>query len=103
GGTFSYLVNGTASATATITQCDANSSVAACQLGGAPTANPDAYTSRVSPSTTAPSARIQIAQPGVLANDTDPQGHPLTAVFDGSCSGPGAALPAGAVNLNKDG
>ena len=103
GGTFTYLANGTASATATITQCDANSSVAACQLGGAPTANVDTYTSHVSPSTTAPSARIQIAQPGVLANDTDPQGHPLTAVLGGSCSGSGAALPAGAVTLNKDG
>ncbi|HWX93675.1 MAG TPA: choice-of-anchor D domain-containing protein [Terriglobales bacterium] len=103
GGTFTYLVNGTASATATIAQCDATSSVAACQLGGAPTTNPDAYTSRVSPSTTAPSARLQIAPPGVLVNDTDPQGHPLTAVFGGSCSGPGAALPAGAVSLDKNG
>src|SRR4029077_20974579 len=71
--------------------------------GGAPTANVDTYTSPVSPSTPAPSARIQIAQPGVLANDTDPQGHPLTAVLGGSCSGSGAALPPGAVTLNKDG
>ena len=78
GATFSYLVNGlTTSYTATITQCDASTnSVGTCLVGGAPVANPDTYTSTVGPTTLA--ARLHIAPPGVLANDTDPTGLPLT-------------------------
>src|SRR6476660_2255562 len=98
GGSFTYMVNGTNTATASITQCDATSHIDACNYGGAPTAVADAYSSKVGPSATA-AARIQIAPPGLLANDTDPQGHPLTAVFE-SASG---VCSAATVNLSADG
>jgi len=90
GGTFTYLVNGTSSATATVTQCDV-SSHAACgtAYSGSPTANADSYASNVA-------SRIQIGAPGVLANDKDPQGHPLTASAAANVTG-------GTVTLNPDG
>jgi len=87
GGSFSYLVNGTLSRTATITRCDAGSGCAA--LGGAPTAVPDSYTSTIA-------SRLQISPPGVLANDTDPSRLPLTAALVGAPVG-------GTVTLNADG
>src|SRR6202171_1747746 len=83
--TFAYMANGNPALTATVT-------LGACTgtcLGGAPVANPDAYTSSIA-------SRLQIGAPGVLANDTDPAGHPLTAVSTGSVTG-------GTVTLNADG
>jgi len=106
GGTFTYLVNGLASATgtATITQCDASTSGCAA-LGAAPTANADSYTSNIA-------TFLQVGAPGVLANDRDPSGHPLSVnalgahaglnvtlnpdgSFTAAPSGAGGACPAG--------
>src|ERR1700730_7721255 len=83
--TFAYMANGNPALTATVT-------LGACTgtcLGGAAVANPKAYTSSIA-------SRLQIGAPGVLANDTDPAGHPLTAVSTGSVIG-------GTVTLNPDG
>jgi len=88
GGSFTYLVNGTLTATATITRCDAGTPSCSA-LGGAPTAVADSYSSNIA-------SRLQIAPPGVLANDTDPQGHPLTAAAATNVAG-------GTVTLNADG
>ena len=88
GVSFVYDLNGisTNSATVTIAQCGTTSG---CALGGAPTANADSYTSSIA-------SRLQIAPPGVLGNDTDPQGHPLTASALTNIVG-------GTVTLNADG
>ncbi|ADI28857.1 choice-of-anchor D domain-containing protein [Methylotenera versatilis] len=87
-GAFSYLVNGTLSKTATITQCDASTPGCAA-LGGAPVANSDAYTSAIA-------TQIKVASPGVLLNDTDPSGLPLKTAIVGTPAG-------GTVILNADG
>jgi VCBS repeat-containing protein len=55
----------------------------------APTANPDAYS-------TAEDTPLTVAAPGVLANDSDPDNNPLSAVL---VSGPSH----GALSLNPDG
>ncbi|MEW5928318.1 MAG: Ig-like domain-containing protein [Gemmatimonadota bacterium] len=57
--------------------------------GGSPTATDDAYT-------TAEDTPLSVAAPGVLANDTDPQGDPLTASL---VSGPAQ----GTLTLNANG
>jgi len=85
--TFTYQANGNAALTATVT-------LAACTgscLGAAPVANDDSY-----PANTALASLIEISRPGVLANDIDPDAHPLKAHLAsvGSCA---------AVNLNEDG
>ncbi len=67
--TFTYCGNGATSGTLCTTV-----TLAACGtgcLGGAPTANADNYTSTVA-------TRLHISPPGVLSNDIDPAGHPLT-------------------------
>src|SRR5215471_19264036 len=71
GATFAFTLNGNAAlgGAVTIAQCSAGNG---CQTG-APTANPDAFSSSVASS-------VHIGAPGVLANDSDPAGHPLTAV-----------------------
>ena len=82
---FTYVANGNPALTATVTL-----SVAAAGVGAAPAAANDAYTSNLASSFSMP-------RPGVLANDTDPSGYPLTA---------GPATPGsgcGAVTLNPDG
>ena len=84
---FTYCGNGASSGPACATVI-----LAACTgdcKGGAPTATDDSYTSNVA-------SRIQIAPPGVLENDTDPQGHPLTASVASNVAG-------GSVTLNPDG
>ena len=83
--TFTYCGNGTTTLCTTVTLASCSGTC----VGGAPTANNDAYTSNLA-------SRLQIAPPGVLANDTDPQGHPLTAALSGAASG-------GTVVLNADG
>jgi Bacterial cadherin-like domain len=97
-GSFTYCANGTIvttttpatcstglTATVNLNPCDTGSGC----LGGAPRAVADNYTSSIA-------SVLQIAPPGVLANDTDPQGHPLTA------SAP-TAVAGGTVRLNPDG
>jgi len=66
-------------------------------LVGAPTANADAYTSKVA-------ARWHVTPPGVLGNDTDQAGLPLRACPDPACSAPTTfAATGGTVTLNPDG
>ncbi len=83
---FTYQANGNPAITATVT-------LAACTgacLGGAPSASADTYNSNVA-------SRMQVSEPGVLGNDSDPSGLPMTAALvPGSVSG-------GTVTLNADG
>jgi hypothetical protein len=72
-GSFTYCGNGNAALSTTAT-------FYAARLGGAPTANADTYTSRVA-------NLLQVAAPGVLVNDTDPAGFPLTAVVASAGTG----------------
>lgn len=84
--TFTYQANGNPAlkATVTLTACGKG-----C-LGKAPTANADSYTSNVA-------SQLHIAPPGVLANDRDPSGLPLTASLVGG------SVKNGTVTLNADG
>jgi hypothetical protein len=86
---FNYCGNGQTSGSY-CTTVSLNACTGAC-LGSAPTANPDVYTSKVA-------TKIQVSPPGVLANDVDPQGHPLKAVFDSVSSNNSCAA-----KLNSDG
>jgi hypothetical protein len=74
GGTFTYLVNNSQSVTSTIAQCDASTSANptnGCTVSGAPKLANDSYTGN--------NARVMsINTPGVLLNDVDPSGRPLT-------------------------
>jgi hypothetical protein len=90
GGTFQFLVNGTLPKTATIAQCDINSSTAAgCSLPAAPTVGNIQFTSAIA-------TRFAAPPPGVLAGVTsNPSGYALTA-------GPVAGNPS-SVSLNLDG
>ena len=82
--TFTYNGNGGTTNTATVTL-----NVASTGLGFAPTAAADAYTSMVS-------TKFSTSRPGVLANDSDPTGYPLTATSatTGTCA---------SVSMNADG
>ncbi len=83
--TFVYQANGNGpTAQVLLDQCTSGNGC----LGAAPVAANDAYVSRVA-------SRLQVSVPGVLANDTDPNSHPLTAVLDNAS---GAT-----VTLNPDG
>ena len=82
--TFQYCGNGV---TAPNAAC-ATVTLKAATVGGAPKAVADTYTSNVS-------TLFKVIAPGVLANDTDPAGYPLTARASGT-------LHAG-VTLNSDG
>lgn len=71
---FTYCANGTVSGTTCSSGLTATVSLAPCTgtcLGLPPAANADSYTSNIA-------LRLQISPPGVLANDTDPAGYPLT-------------------------
>jgi hypothetical protein len=89
---FTYCANGTVTGATCSSGLTATVTLAACTgscLGGPPTANADTYSSTIA-------SRLQIGAPGVLANDTDPQGHPLTASAPTNIAG-------GTVTLNADG
>ncbi len=99
GGAFTYLVNGTQSHTATITQCDATTQGAGCTLAAAPVVGNIQFSSNIA-------SRYASAPPGVLAGVTsNTSGLTLTATTtattgvklnaDGSfvATGPGAACP----------
>ncbi len=86
GGSFTFLVNGTKTQTATIAQCDANSTAAGCSLAAAPSASNVVFTSNIA-------SRYVSSPPGVLgSNVLNPGGLALTAV--GSATG---------LHLNVDG
>lgn len=82
--TFTYNGNDGATNTATVTL-----NVASGGIKGPPTAVADTYTSNIA-------TLFKSARPGVLANDTDPSGYPLTSVLAsvGNCA---------SVTLNADG
>jgi hypothetical protein len=86
GGQFTYLVNGSAAHTATITDC---STVLTCK-GSAPTAGNGTFTSKIA-------TRLEVAPPGVLAFATSPSGLALTAVPSAT------ATSCSSVTLNPDG
>ena len=88
GGSFTFVVNGTLTLTATITQCDASTPGCAA-LAAAPVAGPVTFTSNVASRFTAP-------PPGVLgSNVSNPGGLTLSAVL--------GAVTGGSVALNADG
>ena len=96
---FSYCGNGQTSGAACTTVTLAECTVAAgCKKASAPTANSDAFSARMA-------SRMQGPPPGVLLNDTDPDGLPLTAAIDASCAAPGGASPLAPsqVQLSADG
>src|SRR5437660_1899664 len=72
-GSFAYCGNGNSAVSASV-------AFHAARLGGAPTANADTYTSHSA-------SLLQVGAPGVLLNDTDPNGYPLTAVSAGAAAG----------------
>jgi hypothetical protein len=82
--TFTYTGNGGTTNTATVTL-----NIASGGIGISPIANADIYTSNIA-------TRFKVARPGVLSNDSDPSGYPLTAVLadPGTCT---------SVMLNADG
>jgi hypothetical protein len=98
GGSFTYYANGNTILTATVNitlSVEAPSGVHAV---------PDAYNGRAA-------TLLRVGAPGVLGNDFDDAGYPLTAVFGGACAAPAGAtaLPAAptgsyaGVNLAADG
>jgi hypothetical protein len=90
GGTFTYKVNGTQSQTATIAQCDANSSSATgCSLAAAPVANSVTFNSNVA-------SRYVSPPPGLIASVTNPSGLTLKA-------NAATSVNNGTVTLNADG
>jgi len=91
--TFTYCANGTVTGTTCSSGISTTvtlnmSATANASPGNAPVANNDSYTS-------ATASLMRIAAPGVLRNDTDPHGYPLTAVI--------GALAGVTVNLGADG
>jgi len=77
--TFTYCANGTVTGTTCSSGISTTvtlnmSATANASAGNAPVANNDSYTS-------ATASLMRIAAPGVLRNDTDPHGYPLTAVI----------------------
>ena len=72
-GSFTYCGNGNSALSALVT-------FHAATVGGAPTANADTYTSHSA-------TLLQVGAPGVLLNDIDPNGYPLTAVAAGTATG----------------
>lgn len=110
-GTFSYTPNSSSVTTDSFGYCGNGATtgpacttvtIAACTgscKGPAPVATADTYSSTVS-------GFLKVHIPGVLVNDSDPSGHPLTAVLDNGCSAPqnGAiALTGAQITLNPDG
>jgi hypothetical protein len=72
GGSFTYLINNSQSVTSTIAECDANShSATGCVLSGKATLVNDTFTGT--------NAKVlAINPPGVLLNDINPDGRPLS-------------------------
>jgi Bacterial Ig domain len=91
--TFSYCGNGNATYTATVT-------LTAARVGGVPVATADSYTSNVANLLTVSAGQ------GVLVNDSDPSGYPLTAVpVGGTIGAPSNTITAGSLTvvLNANG
>jgi hypothetical protein len=87
---FTYCANGTVVGTTCSSGLTAIVTLTVSgTVGTGPTANPDSYTS-------SSAAIIRVAAPGVLGNDVDPNGYPMTASLVGTPSGV-------AVQLNADG
>ncbi len=90
GGSFAYNVNGTQAHTATIAQCDANSSAASgCKLAAVPVANAVTFNSNVA-------SRYASPPPGLIASVTNLSGLTLKVNAPTNVVG-------GTVTLNADG
>ena len=97
---FSYCGNGTTSG-ATCTTVTLNACSSGCLEGGSGiTLANDAYTASNGPKAPAP-ARLAVSPPGILTNDKDAAGYPLSVDLTtvSAISGPGAATLA----VNPDG
>ena len=88
--TFTYTAANAPAQTATVTL-----NVASGGIGKNPTALADNYTGSIATS-------FSTARPGVLANDTDPSGYPLTATA-GTPAAISGKLACASVTLNADG
>jgi len=86
GDTFSFYANGNTTLTGSVTFTASSTVCATAGSTNCPTANPDTYTA-------SNSGLLRIGAPGVLVNDSDPNGYPLTAVL-ATCASPvaGATL-----------
>ncbi len=69
-GAFTFAVNGAATHTATIYECDATMQQDGCVLTGPPVVGNDAFASTNA-------KQLSVAVPGILRNDTDPAGKVL--------------------------
>jgi len=69
--TFQYCGNGATNPVATPNLC-ATVTITPAAVGAVPTANADSFASKVA-------TLLNVSQPGVLANDSDPTGYPLAA------------------------
>jgi hypothetical protein len=83
---FTYCANGTTTACAGVTL-----GAALLEAGSGISVNPDAYTSNVATS-------LSIKSPGILANDKDAAGYPLTV----PTSGANAPVPSAGLTLSVD-
>jgi hypothetical protein len=95
--TFQYCGNGATNPTTSPTLC-ATVNIAPASVGGAPTANAQAFTSNVS-------TLLNVNLPGVLTGDTDPTGYPLTAAPVGGTVGTPFTSSSGncSITLQKNG
>jgi Bacterial Ig domain len=97
-GTFTYIPNVGTSSDSFVYRANGTGPTATVTLGGATVetgsgihVNPDSYTSNVA-------TMLTIMSPGVLANDTDTAGYPLTVPI----TGPNAPVPSGNLTLTMD-
>jgi hypothetical protein len=75
GDSFTYCANGSVTGTTCSSGITATVTLSvSATVGHGPTANPDSYTSAVA-------SIMRVAAPGVLGNDVDPNGFPMTAVI----------------------
>ena len=79
GGSFTYLINGSVTATAVVSECDANNQSPGCVLAGAPVASDVTFTSTVW-------SRYASSPPGVLGSVKNVDGVSLTAAAAGSAN-----------------
>jgi hypothetical protein len=84
--TFTYCGNGAASG---VLCADVTFNIGAAGLGLAPVASPDLYAASIA-------KKFVSSRPGVLANDTDPSGYPLTVASS-------ANVDCDSVSVNPDG
>jgi hypothetical protein len=90
GDTFNFYANGNTAVTNSVTFSVSPTVCATAGGANCPVAVADTYTATVA-------AVLRVGAPGVLANDSDPHGYPLTAVVGGACTAPSGATAIAAV------